>query len=56
MSENAATFSHALLFAAENRSARLRRQRTLNCDQLQGFFHCQPVRVHEIDKLLAQDQ
>ena len=30
--------------------------RTLKCDQSQGFFHCRPVPVQEIDRLLAQDQ
>jgi EAL domain-containing protein (putative c-di-GMP-specific phosphodiesterase class I) len=30
--------------------------RALKCDQSQGFFHCQPVPVQEIDRLLAQDQ
>jgi diguanylate cyclase (GGDEF)-like protein len=30
--------------------------RTLNCDQSQGYFHCPPVGVQEIDKLLAADR
>jgi diguanylate cyclase (GGDEF)-like protein len=30
--------------------------RLLNCDQSQGYFHCPPVPVQEIDQLLAQDQ
>jgi diguanylate cyclase (GGDEF)-like protein len=29
--------------------------RTLNCDQSQGFFHCQPVPAEEMDSLLTQD-
>jgi diguanylate cyclase (GGDEF)-like protein len=30
--------------------------RLLNCDQSQGYFHCLPVPLGEIDQLLAQDQ
>jgi len=30
--------------------------RSLKCDQSQGFFHCQPVPVQEIDELLARHQ
>jgi diguanylate cyclase (GGDEF)-like protein len=30
--------------------------RMLNCDQSQGYFHCPPRPVQEIDKLLAQNQ
>jgi len=30
--------------------------RLLNCDQSQGYYHCPPVSVRKIDRLLAQDQ
>jgi EAL domain-containing protein (putative c-di-GMP-specific phosphodiesterase class I) len=30
--------------------------RLLNCDQSQGYFHCPPVSVQEMDRRLAQDQ
>ncbi len=29
--------------------------RLLNCDQSQGYYHCPPVPVQEIDRLLMQD-
>ena len=30
--------------------------RLMNCDQSQGYFHCPPVPVQQMDQLLAQDQ
>jgi len=30
--------------------------RLLNCDLSQGYLHCPPVQVHQIDRLLAEDR
>jgi EAL domain-containing protein (putative c-di-GMP-specific phosphodiesterase class I) len=52
----AAAFGLQTIAEGVETAEQLKLLRLLNCDTSQGYLHCPPVQLLEIDRLLAEDR